>query len=369
MRTLLFTLEFPPFKGGVANYYGHLINHWPLGEDILVLDNSRGELRRDRGLLAWWPAFRALKWKIKVARIDYVLVGQLLPLGTVAWLLSLWRPLKYAVFLHGMDLTYALKSPRKRFLSARILKRADKIICANSYVAAKAKEFYLQKFRAADGEKIIMVNPGVPGGTPNIQPEELAELTLKHGLAGKTVLFSLGRLVRRKGIDKTIEALSLLTSEQTNNLKYYIAGHGPEETYLRQLVAPAYAERITFLGELSEEEKWRWLAISDIFIMPSREIAGDFEGFGIVYLEANLSGKPVIAGRAGGVADAVINEYNGLLVNPEDPLDIGKAIIKLATDVNLRQELGTRGRERALAEFNWEKQAAKIAGAIGAKKN
>ena len=52
-----------------------------------------------------------------------------------------------------------------------------------------------------------------------------------------------------------------------------------------------------------------------IFIMPARNIAGDFEGFGIVYLEANLAKKPVIAGDSGGVRDAVVHNLNGLVVD------------------------------------------------------
>jgi len=109
-----------------------------------------------------------------------------------------------------------------------------------------------------------------------------------------------------------------------------------------------------FLGKITDEEKWAWMDLCDIFIMPSRNIDDDFEGFGIVYLEANLSGKPVIAGDTGGVRDAVQNGVSGLLVDPENVDEIANAIIKLSKDKELIKKLGEQGRERAIREFNWE---------------
>ncbi|MFA5000254.1 MAG: glycosyltransferase family 4 protein [Patescibacteria group bacterium] len=355
MKTLLLTLEFPPFKGGVANYYGHLANYWPLGENLLILDNSRGELVSGRGFFAWWPGFSTLKEKLRLSRIDYVLVGQILPLGTITWILSLFRPLKYAVILHGLDFSAALRVPRKRFLARLILKRADKIICANSYTADKVKEFY-----SGAAEKISVVNPGVPAGVPQAADGELAELRNKHGLNDKIVLFSLGRLVRRKGFDQVIQALTALAAEGFDNLAYCLAGRGVDEAYLRSLVPAEMIDKIIFLGELTEKEKWQWLELSDIFAMPARDLDGDFEGFGIVYLEANLCGKPVIAGRAGGVADAVVDDQTGIIVDPEDLNDLKAGIRRLAADPELRKTLGEQGRSRALNEFNWEKQVAKL---------
>lgn len=359
MKTLLFTSEFPPFKGGVANYYGQLVNYWPIQEKLVILNNNKEELIKNSDFLPWWPAIGALKRKIAKNQIDYVLVGQILPLGTVAWLLSWFQPFRYAVFLHGMDLSFALRSERKKWLANLILKRADKVICANSYVAEKVEQFY-----PATNGKISVVNPGIPAGAPPVDLKDLAEIENTYNLTGKTVLFSLGRLVKRKGVDQTIKALAEMTTPIIDNLIYFIGGAGPREEYLRRLVPDRLAKKIIFLGELSEKEKWLWLKRSDIFIMPSRNIDGDFEGFGIVYLEANLSGKPVIAGNSGGVKDAVKDGYSGLLVDPEDPVSIKEVINKLVLDKDLREKLGQQGQRRAIQEFNWEKQTAKLVSII-----
>lgn len=356
MKTLLFTLEYPPFNGGVANYYGNLAKYWPIEENLLVLNNSHQELAKGNGFLAWLPSIFALNRKLAKDKIDYLLVGQILPLGTAAYLVSFFKKINYAPILHGMDLALAIRTPWKRFLSKLILKRANKIICANSYVQEKLLEFL------PDLEtKTTLINPGIEGGVPDINPNDIKELRETYNLEGKVVLLSLGRLVKRKGVDKVIETLVNLPEDSTNNLLYFIAGAGPREEYLKELVPLSYAKKIIFLGSLSDYDKWLWLKTCDIFVMPSRDISGDFEGFGIVYLEANLCRKPVIAGNSGGVKDAVINEFNGLMVDPVDLNSIGSAILRLSGNSELREKMGGQGELRAIKDFSWENKIASLA--------
>jgi phosphatidylinositol alpha-1,6-mannosyltransferase len=94
--------------------------------------------------------------------------------------------------------------------------------------------------------------------------------------------------------------------------------------------------------------------------MTSKNIDGDYEGFGIVYLEANLHNLPVIAGDSGGVSDAVSDNFSGLLVDPNDIKDISQTITKLAKDSDLRNKLGGQGRLRVINEFNWKNLAQKF---------
>jgi len=359
MKTLLITLEYPPFKGGVANYYANLVKYWPLSERIEVLNNSRGELLRRSGLFPWLKAVGTILKKQKSPGFDCLLVGQILPLGTDAYIISWLKPFNYSVVLHGLDFSLAVSSWRKRMLTIFILGRADKIICANSHVAALVGELK-SKFSA----KIIVVNPGVETIAPAIDSDQIATLKKKYGVDTEDfLLLSLGRLVARKGIDSVIKALSGDLKEK--KIKYFIAGIGPYEKELRALASVSpLKESIVFLGDISNDDKWLWLHACDALIMPAREIGPDFEGFGIVYLEANLVGKPVIAGDSGGVKDAVKDGWSGLLINPTDTLAIREAIIKLASDHNLCATLGSQGRARALEKFNWDRQANRLARAL-----
>ena len=94
--------------------------------------------------------------------------------------------------------------------------------------------------------------------------------------------------------------------------------------------------------------------------MPAREIDGDFEGFGIVYMDAAFFSKPVIAGDSGGVRDAVIDNETGLLVDPNNIESIKNAILELYNNPEKSLALGKQARERALADFSWEKQVGLV---------
>jgi phosphatidylinositol alpha-1,6-mannosyltransferase len=354
MKYLLYTLEYPPFKGGVANYYENLVKFWP-GKNIKVLNNNDEQLINNRLLiLKWLPAFFVLRKKIQENKIGYILVGHILPLGTTTWLLSKISSCKYSIILHGLDFTSAIKKPRKKILTSLILSSAETIICGNNYLADLVK----QKFPKIS-KKIKVVNPAAA----EIEPDNflVKKIKEKYQLENKFVLFSLGRLVKRKGIDKTIEALAKIKKDLPN-IKYFIAGAGPDEKYLKEILSQNtdLAKDIMFLGQISEIEKWTWFTICDAFILPSREINNDFEGFGIVYLEANLAGKPVIAGDSGGVRDAVQNNLNGLLVNSKDSNAIADAILKIYKNSDLSKKLGEQGRERVKKEFNWQNQIKKL---------
>jgi phosphatidylinositol alpha-1,6-mannosyltransferase len=88
--------------------------------------------------------------------------------------------------------------------------------------------------------------------------------------------------------------------------------------------------------------------------MPNRiGVGGDFESFGIVYLEANSFGKPVIGGRSGGVPEAISDGVSGVLVDPEDLGELRSAIKRLLEDEELRLKLGSAGYTRVIEEFTW----------------
>jgi phosphatidyl-myo-inositol dimannoside synthase len=348
MKTLLFTLEYPPFHGGVANYYGNLVKYWPKPNEIFVLNNSDGRLVNEKfPLLKWSPACFSLRKKIRQEKIDHVLIGQILPLGTAALIYSKFYKIKYSIFLHGMDLSCAVKSPRKKWLTGKILKNANKIICVNSYVADLARQIFPDiKY------KIIVVNPGINTDAKD-NAQQTIQLKEKYHLENKMVLLSVGRLVKRKGFDMVVDCLPKIL-EKIPNLIYVMIGDGPElKNYQSK-------NNVLIINNASDQERDSWYNLCDIFIMPSRNINGDFEGFGIVYLEANLAGKPVIAGKSGGISDAVIDGLNGLLVDPLSSDQIVSAIIKLAQDQALRQKLGGQGKARAIDDFNWPKQTNKI---------
>ena len=357
MKTLLFTIEYPPFKGGVANYYSNLVKFWPEPENIFVLDNSLGKL-----FVSWLPfkksilAKRELFKTIKEKSIDHILVGQILPLGGNALKAKKRLGVKYSVFLHGMDFAVAVSQKRKIKQVKNILQNCENIICVNSYVAKMAKQFL------SDDSKIKIINPGISQKNIDIKPEIIEKIKQCSFLQNKYLMLSVGRLVERKGVDMVLKTIPQLV-DQIPELMYLIGGTGSDEYKIKRCyndLEEKYKKHVIFLGELDEDQKWAYMNLCDLFIMPSRSINGDFEGFGIVYLEANLLGKPVIGGDSGGVSDAVENGLNGLLVDPQSMDDIAMAVMQLYKNRELAQRLGKQGQERARLEFNWSEKARQI---------
>ena len=370
MKTLLFTLEYPPFHGGVASYYGNIVKFWPLrqapfgtaqdaqGEPpvdpMLVLHNNDHRLINNRlPILKWLPAIFELNKKIKQGHIDHVLVGHILPLGTAAMILKLLTGISYSVFIHGTDLNMAQTKPRRRWLARRILAGAEHIICNSSFAGKLAETFI------GASAKIKIVNPGIEPGHAS-DTKTLENLKTRYGLADKVVLLTVGRLVSRKGIDKVLESMPIAL-QRIPNLFYAIIGNGPDLASLKSQISNYLLDKsAAIITDATDEERDAWYDLCDVFVLAGRQIEGDVEGFGIVYLEAGVHGKPVIAGDTGGVRDAVVDGLSGLVIDATNAENIAGAIVRLAADQALRGSLGEQGRARALDEFNWQRQAKKI---------
>src|SRR6185295_16313012 len=111
-----------------------------------------------------------------------------------------------------------------------------------------------------------------------------------------------------------------------------VVGDGPRRPYLERLAASLnVSDAVRFVGGASDAEVDAWYRRCDVFVLAGREseVSGGAEGYGLVFVEANLRGKAVVGGRSGGIPDAIVDGETGLLV---DPLDIGAitdAIVRL----------------------------------------
>jgi phosphatidylinositol alpha-1,6-mannosyltransferase len=160
------------------------------------------------------------------------------------------------------------------------------------------------------------------------------------------VLLTVGRIVQRKGFESVLEALKVI-KDRNIDFEYRIVGGGPYKKEVLRIIDKLNLEGcVSLLGEVDETDSSYQAA--DIFIMPSIELPGDVEGFGIVFLEAGLHGLPVIASRSGGIPDAVKDGETGLLVTPGDVNEIAGAILLLMEDSGLRMRMGQAGHGRAI---------------------
>jgi phosphatidylinositol alpha-1,6-mannosyltransferase len=168
------------------------------------------------------------------------------------------------------------------------------------------------------------------------------------------VILTVGALQKRKGQDMLIRALPAIRARCPDVL-YAIVGEGWEQPYLDQLVAECRVEDLVqFRAVESDEALIECYQQCDLFVLPNRQVGWDFEGFGIVLLEAQACGKPVIAGRSGGTSEAVQPSLTGELVSCDEPDELADAVVELLENPDRRAAMGSCGREWVVRCFDWK---------------
>jgi glycosyltransferase involved in cell wall biosynthesis len=156
-------------------------------------------------------------------------------------------------------------------------------------------------------------------------------------------LFAAGRLHDQKGFDLAIDALSRLTPRYPD-MCLHIAGTGEEEVTLRRHARRLrVAERVRFLGTLTDDEVHREISTASVVVVPSRTI----EGFSLVALEAAHLARPVVASRVGGLPETIEDGRTGVLVPPDDADLLAEAIGDLLADHARAVGMGEQARRRA----------------------
>ncbi len=154
---------------------------------------------------------------------------------------------------------------------------------------------------------------------------------LNNTIEKKDNIITVCRLVKRKNIDTVLRSLTYLPKNLRDKYDYVIVGDGPERPKLEQLKNALGLDNVVFKGEITDSEKIALLCQSKLFVMCPLQIGLDVEGFGIVFIEANAAGLPVVASKTGGVPEAVGN--GGIFVDDEtDPKEIAKKIEELLID-------------------------------------
>lgn len=385
VRCLMVASTFAPLHGGSAVVYENLCMHMPPGS-VRVLTAKTNYLT-GREIEGWREHDRAVSFPVdripllrplmqpppanigvslarfafkdiplyasvllaaarlvKRHRINVVCIGELV---AGSWLgIALRKALgtRLMIYVHGEEITTATSgrlhgNKRRDYLNA-----ADKVIAVSSFTCdALTQQMGLR------AEQVSLVQNGVD--TDRFTPGERDPgLVQKHGLEGKKVVLTLGRLVPRKGADMGICAMAKVI-RQRPDVHYLIVGDGELRPELERLIAQHDLGRhVTLVGPVSEPDLVRYFRLCDLFLMPNRTMPdGDTEGFGLVFREANACGKPVIGGRAGGVVEAVVDGESGYLVNGEDEDEIAEKVLAILGNEALAADLGQRGLDIARA--------------------
>ncbi|MDQ2743492.1 MAG: glycosyltransferase family 4 protein, partial [Chloroflexota bacterium] len=252
-------------------------------------------------------------------------------------LLRLLRPrARVAVLAYGKEVEQPLSLPARLGLR-----------CAHTvlYISESTQRYLVEQQGVELGRTAML--------TYGFDPPTAAGVSQAAGMPGRLILLSVSRLSfgdRYKGIDTTIDALPALI-DRYPEICYVVVGDGDDRPRLTQLARDRGVEHhVRFTGEVSDAELAEQYEQCHIYVLPSSH-----EGLGIVYLEAMARGKPVIGVHAGGVADVVIHEVNGLLVPRRESALVEQALHRLAGNQGLCARLGAWGRDHTVPSFSTER--------------
>ncbi len=286
--------------------------------------------------------------KIKKYCDGFDLVHSLIePYGPLACLLA-GKKRPFFITSHGTFAVNWFKKIIPKIIFRLVFKKAAKIFSVSNFTKRKIIE------RVKLGN-IEVINNGV-----DYRKFQLDNFVAKKDDNSKIIL-GVGALKSRKGFHISIPAVAK-AKEKFNNLKYYIVGGQSDVAYfnkLKQLVADLHlSNAVFFLQDISDDELIRLYHQMDLFLLTPVNVGDKFEGFGLVYLEAGACGKPVIGTYNCGAEEAIIENYNGLLVPQEDINQTAAAIVRILENNMLAESLGKNGRSRAI-DMNWDKIADK----------
>jgi D-inositol-3-phosphate glycosyltransferase len=213
----------------------------------------------------------------------------------------------------------------------------------------------------ADPQRVYIVPPGVDLGT--FQPINRAKARREIGYGSGRLLLFVGRLERLKGVEVAIRALALLRDRQHDDVRLLILGedsHEGDESEKERLKAIAsevgVRDRVDFVGSVAHHELPYFYAAADACVMPSYS-----ESFGLVALEAQACGCPVVASGVSGLRSVVRDEVSGYLIDEHDPAGYAERIGRLLANTELAQQMGRRGRVLA-QRFSWTRTADRLEG-------
>ena len=274
--------------------------------------------------------------------------------GGLVWPVCQRLNIPLVVTCHGYDVTWQMRNWhsirswddifRTLLLSKRdlALAKASRVIAVSQFIRDQ-----LLSLGTAE-EKVVVHYIGVD--RQRFSPKKIQRQPM--------VLF-VGRLVEKKGVEYLIQAMAHVQRQQPD-VELVIIGDGPLRSQL-QTLAEQLSVRVRFLGKQPPEQVRHWMNCAQVFCGPSIVAdSGDAEGFGMVFVEAQAMGLPVVSFATGGVTEAVIHGQTGLLAPEKDTAQLTKAIQRLLTDEALRQKFARAGQAHVAKKFDLHKNTRQL---------
>ena len=295
--------------------------------------------------------YRKLKREIREENVDAILFSSMVTATLIIWLAKLLKQKSIAtmVIAHGLDVTTPIGIYQRAV--AKVFQHVDAVFPVSTATADACVE------KGLDREKVHVVPNGIdterfsaPESTVSARSKLLEEFTDLPD--DSLLLISVGRHVARKGYPWFI---ANVMTQLPSNVHYWLAGEGPQTAAIKTAIADNnLGDRVRAIGKISEQQLRLLYAGGDLFIMPNRPVSDDMEGFGIVILEAGLSGTPTIGARLEGICDVITDGVNGHYAETGDAQDFASVIQFYNRDRDALAALSSSAATHTIDTFGWE---------------
>lgn len=365
-RTLVVTADFPPTVGGVQQYVHGLVHHLP-AEQVSVLTGTHDGWEDSDGTHAFrvlrtpgkwlWPGASLtsqIRDAVRSTRSEVVLFASGYPAASSGPALAR-EGVPFIVATHGVEY-WVGRVPGGAALMRRAFTEASRVVAITEFTARSVG-------RAVPRHVPLSIcHPGVD--IERFSPEVDGQIIRdRHQVGDRPLILCVSRFVKRKGQDILVEAMPQIR-RRVPDAMLLLAGTGPDHDRILKLARGKLDDSVIFSGVIPETELANYHAAADVFAMPCRSRWGglEAEGFGMVFTEAGASGKPVVAGRSGGAAEAVLDGQTGSVVDGRQTDAVAEAIASLLLDPFRASTLGKAGRVRAEEELSWFEVADRFGG-------
>lgn len=366
-RTLLVTNDFPPTIGGIQSYLRDFLATLN-PEDVVVFASTQdGDaaaeydatlpytvVRWPRTIMLPTPATaRRMQSLIREYDIETVWFGAAAPLALMAPEARAAGARRIVATTHGHEVGWSML-PIARQALRRIGQHADVITYISDYTRTRLEPAFGTHARWVHLPSAV----NLEDFTPATEGEKQSARE-RFGLGPGPVIVCISRLVPRKGQDQLLRAMPAVRA-RFPDAQVLIIGRGRYEQTLREL-ARLYCPDAVLQEARDTEGLQLALHAADVFAMPARTRGGglDVEGLGIVYLEAQAAGLPVIAGDSGGAPETVTSE-TGIVVRGSSVLELEQALCTLLGDVPGARRMGAAGRRHVEEHWTWEIMGARL---------
>ncbi|MBI4992790.1 MAG: glycosyltransferase family 4 protein [Candidatus Magasanikbacteria bacterium] len=369
MKKLIITMEFPPQIGGIASYT-HQFASALKPEEVVILASKHKQAKEFDANCAFkvvrhnfyfppfiWPRWLKLFWHVfwlaRKEKIDIIYLHHVLPVGYVARLIKKFLHTPFLIFSHGTDVLLASRSNWKKNRMRSVVNQVEAII----FNSASLRQRFLRVWpEFADKSLVLYPCPDddfyqAPAG------DVIDKLKSQYALEGKKVILTIARMDDGKGYPHLVRILSKVL-EKVPNLVWLVIGDGPKcESILKEIQKNFLQNVVRYIGMVPHKELKQFYYLADLFVLLTHPDEGREEGLGLVFLESAAAGLPVIAGRSGGVEEAVLNGQTGLVVDIyQGDKIVADSIIELLKNEKYAKNLGMNARMRLEADFKWENQ-------------